>query len=202
MLSSLFRAHGEPSIHDRTPLLGRPVSGAFGTGRYESSESDLDDDQSSDPFQPRRPPNPLLPIFSAQHLGSYRLDCSRRQVSCCSDRIPVYHLQHSIRLLVVRRCETTLSWDQLRTPQISQFLVKPIQQEIRSAHYSRATLYALLANCLQFQKDAQLNPGSTGVSRTRALICELLAMRLMREFSTREVSSIAIAPRNADDKDG
>jgi hypothetical protein len=103
------------------------------------------------------------------------------------DKIPVYHLQHSIRLLVVRRCETTLSWDQLRTPQISQFLVKPIQQDIRGAHYSRATLYALLANCLQFQKDAQLNPGSTGVFRTRALICELLAMRLMREFSTREV---------------
>jgi hypothetical protein len=106
------------------------------------------------------------------------------------DRIPVYHLQHSIRLLVVRKCETTLSWDQLRSPQISQFLVKPIQLEIRSAHSNKATLYALLANCLQFQKDGQLNPGTVGVSSTRSLICELLAMRVLRDYSTREVSSI------------
>jgi hypothetical protein len=106
------------------------------------------------------------------------------------DRIPVYHLQHSIRLLVVRKCETTLSWDQLRTPQISQFLVKPIQQEIRSTHTNKATLYALLANCLQFQKEGQLNPGTVGMSKTRALICELLAMRLLRDYSTREVSLI------------
>jgi hypothetical protein len=73
MLSRFFKAHGGPSAHDRTPLLGRPASVAFGAGRYETAaESDPDEDQSSDPFQPsRRSPNPLLPIFSAQHLGSY-----------------------------------------------------------------------------------------------------------------------------------
>jgi hypothetical protein len=110
---------------------------------------------------------------------------------CCDiDKIPVYHLQHSIRVLVLQRCETTLSWEQLRSPQISQFLVKPIQQEIRSSHYSRATLCALLSNCLQFQKDGEMSPGTVGMSRTRALICELLAMRLLRDYSTREVGRI------------
>jgi hypothetical protein len=87
----------------------------------------------------------------------------------------------------VQRCETTLSWDQLRSPQVSQFLVKPIQQQIRSDHFSRATLYCLLANCLQFKKESEENPGNMGVSKTRALICELLAMRLLKEFSTREL---------------
>jgi len=103
------------------------------------------------------------------------------------DRIPVYHLQHSIRLLIIQKCETTLSWDQLRSPQVSQFLVKPIQQQIKQSHNSRATLYALLANCLQFHKDGQANPGSIGISRTRAMICELLAMRMLRDANTREV---------------
>ncbi|KAL8657574.1 MAG: hypothetical protein Q9226_001784 [Calogaya cf. arnoldii] len=115
--------------------------------------------------------SPLLPIFSAAHL----------------DALPVYNLTHTIRLLIVPRCETTLSWDQLRSPQVSQFLVKPIQQQIRTSHFSSATIYALLANCLQFKKEEQLYPGNSGTSRTRALVAELLAMRLLREFSTREL---------------
>lgn len=114
---------------------------------------------------------PLLPIFSAAHL----------------DRLPLYNITHAIRLLIVQRCETTLSWDQLRSPQISQFLVKPIQSQIRTNHFNRATLCALIANCLQFQKESRLHPGMVGVSKTRALISELLAMRLLKEFTTREL---------------
>lgn len=114
---------------------------------------------------------PLLPIFSAAHL----------------DRLPLYNITHAIRLLIVQRCETTLSWDQLRSPQISQFLVKPIQNQIQTNHMNRATLFALITNCLQFQKEGQMHPGNVGVSRSRALISELLAMRLIKEFSTREL---------------
>ncbi|KAK5117337.1 hypothetical protein LTR62_005954 [Meristemomyces frigidus] len=114
---------------------------------------------------------PLLPIFSAAHL----------------DRLPLYNITHAIRLLIVQRAETTLSWDQLRSPQISQFLIKPIQNQVRSNHFNRATLCALIANCLQFQKEAQMNPGNVGISKTRALISELLAMRLVKEFTTREL---------------
>ena len=103
------------------------------------------------------------------------------------DALPVYNLTHAIRLLVVPRCETTLTWDQLRSPQISQFMVKPIQSNILTSHFSRATLYALMANCLQFTKEAAENPGNSGTSRTRALVCELLAMRLLKEYSVREL---------------
>lgn len=114
---------------------------------------------------------PLLPIFSALHL----------------DALPVYNLTHAIRLLVVARCETTLSWDQLRSPQVSQFMLKPIQQEIRANHFSAATQCALMANCLQFQKEASANPGNSGASKTRAMVCELLAIRLLKEYTTREL---------------
>ena len=111
--------------------------------------------------------SPLLPIFSAAHL----------------DALPIYNLTHTIRLLVVARCETTLSWDQLRSPQVSQFLLKPIQQEIRSAHFSSATEYALMANCLQFHKEVDLYPGNSGTSRTRAMVCELIAIKLLKEYT-------------------
>ncbi|PBP16376.1 integral membrane channel protein [Diplocarpon rosae] len=114
---------------------------------------------------------PLLPIFSAAHL----------------DALPVYNLTHAIRLIVLPRTETTLTWDQLRSPQVSQFLVKPMQQQIRTSHFNRATLYALMANCLQFQKESQANPGNAGNSKTRALVCELIAIKLLKEYNTREL---------------
>ena len=135
--------------------------------------------------------SPLLPIFSAVHLGNCPFPALPALAWClltlAIDALPVYNLTHTIRLLIVPRCETTLSWDQLRSPQVSQFLLKPIQQEIRNSHFSKATLYALMANCLQFSKEVSTHPGNSGTSKTRALVCELLAIKLLKEFSTREL---------------
>lgn len=148
-------------------------------GRYEGEEEEEDED--------RRRDGPLLPVFSSTFLGMR----NRRELFITltelPDRIPIYTTTHAVRTLLVQRCETTLSWDQLRSPQVSQFLVKPIQQRIQSEHFSRGLLYCLLANCLQFKKEGEENPGNMGVSKTRALICELLAMRLLKDFSTREM---------------
>jgi hypothetical protein len=103
------------------------------------------------------------------------------------DTLSVYSITHAIRVIIQTRTETTLTWDQLRSPQVSQFLVKPMQQQIRTQHFSRATLYALMANCLQFSKEGQLYPGNAGTSSTRAKVCELLAIKLLKEYSTREL---------------
>ncbi|KAE8320063.1 hypothetical protein BDV41DRAFT_1611 [Aspergillus transmontanensis] len=140
----------------------------------DDADEDVDDgeeDESGDEDDGPSESSPLLPIFSASHL----------------DTLPVYDITHTIRALIAARCETTLSWDQLRSPQISQFLVKPIQQQIRAFHFSRATLYALLTNCLQFNKEVHLNPGNSGTSQTRAMVSELLAIKLLREYTTREL---------------
>lgn len=104
-----------------------------------------------------------------------------------ADALPVYEITHSIRSLIASRCETTLSWDQLRSPQVSQFLVKPILQKILLSHFSRATLYALMANGLQFNKEIHLDPGNSGASRSRAMVSELLAIKILKEYSTREL---------------
>ncbi|KAF2129448.1 hypothetical protein P153DRAFT_340297 [Dothidotthia symphoricarpi CBS 119687] len=148
---------------DAEPSEDEDNPGLEGIGQYDGEDEDEDED--------RRRDGPLLPVFSSEFL----------------DRVPIYNATHAIRTILVQRCETTLSWDQLRSPQVSQFLVKPIQQQIRSDHFSRGALYCLLANCLQFRKEGETNPGNMGVSKTRALICELLAMRLLKEFNTREL---------------
>ncbi|EFE41845.1 hypothetical protein TRV_03413 [Trichophyton verrucosum HKI 0517] len=131
---------------------------------YEIEEEQFEDGPDSESQAP------LLPMFSV-HL----------------DAIPVYQLTHDLRLLISSRCETTLTWDQLRSPQVSQFLLKPIQQIIHSRHLTKATLYALMVNCLQFDKEATSNPGISGASRTRAMVCELLAIKLLKEYTVRSL---------------
>ena len=44
-----------------------------------------------------------------------------------------------------------------------------------------------MANTLQFFKESYEDPGNSGTSRTRALVCELLAIKLLKEFTTREL---------------
>ncbi|KAI1143043.1 hypothetical protein F5Y05DRAFT_140526 [Hypoxylon sp. FL0543] len=200
MLSSLLRPRQaarrvDPSrLFGSTPNTPSPgqASRQYGGQRHATAdftEADDDEDEDEDdfdlggepsgprvarPFQEtnaRRNSASLIPLFSASYL----------------DSIPVYNVVHAIRIIVQTRTETTLTWDQLRSPQVSQFLVKPMQQQIRTQHFSRVTLYALMANCLQFGKEAQLYPGNAGTSETRARVCELLALKLLKEYSTREL---------------
>ncbi|KHN98180.1 uncharacterized protein MAM_03941 [Metarhizium album ARSEF 1941] len=139
-----------------------------GEGEEEEEADDGDDAAGEDN---RHRALPVLPLFSATHL----------------DTLPIYSITHSIRIIVSARTETTLSWDQLRSPQVSQFLVKPMQQQIRTQHFSRATIYALMANCLQFSKEGQRYAANAGISNTRAKVCELLALKLLKEYTTREL---------------
>ncbi|KAK4103695.1 hypothetical protein N658DRAFT_557482 [Parathielavia hyrcaniae] len=119
----------------------------------------------------RAPSAGLLPLHSAGHL----------------DSLPIYNMTHAIRAIVQARTETTLTWDQLRSPQVSQFLIKPMFQQLRTHHFSPGTLFALMANCLQFEKEGQLYPASAGTSATMARVCELLATKMLREYRTREL---------------
>lgn len=148
----------------------------FPNDRHVDDEGDDDDDENDNNNEAidedgRHGALPVLPLFSASHL----------------DSLPIYSLTHAIRIIVSARTETTLTWDQLRSPQVSQFLVKPMQQQIRTQHFSRATLYALMANCLQFCKEGQRYPSNAGISSTRAKVCELLTLKLLKEYNTREL---------------
>jgi hypothetical protein len=44
-----------------------------------------------------------------------------------------------------------------------------------------------MANCLQFTKEGQLYAANAGTSNTRAKVCELLALKMLKEYSTREL---------------
>lgn len=167
------RRRHSPSPHDGTSGADEAETEEdLDEEEVEDDEDEVDEDDAGDEDEDGLDDTtPLLPIFSAAHL----------------DAIPVFDLTHAIRLLVTSRCDSVLTWEQLRAPQISQFLLKPIENEIRSNHLNAATHYALMANCLQYGKEATTFPGSSGTNRTRAMVCELLAIKLLRDYSTREL---------------
>jgi hypothetical protein len=102
------------------------------------------------------------------------------------DSVPIYSLVLSTYDLISSRVDTLLKYDQLRSPQVHSFLIKPIVVECRRK-LSPGTLYALLANMIQFSKESSSNAAMTGVMATRALICEIVATKLLKEFDSEEL---------------
>lgn len=163
----------------------------------EADDDDEEEEESNDGGRPEDedglpPSTGLLPLFSASHLGANFLAPVSTQerdqlTESLADSLPIYSMTHAIRIIVQARTDTTLTWEQLGSPQVSQFLAKPMLQQIRAQHFSPGTLYALMANCLQFEKEGQLYPGNAGTSGTRAKVCELLAIKLLKEYTTREL---------------
>lgn len=85
----------------------RHATADFTEADDDEESADADDDEDEDDGGNRRDSGTVLPLFSESHL----------------DSLPVYSLTHAIRIIVQTRTETTLTWDQLRSPQVSQFLV-------------------------------------------------------------------------------
>lgn len=101
------------------------------------------------------------------------------------DSISVYDIVLDIHELFVLRVDTSLKYDQLRSPQVHSFLIRPLVQECREI-VNPAMLYALLANMHQFNKESASDVLMTGVMATRAMICEIVAIKLLKEFSDHE----------------
>jgi hypothetical protein len=59
------------------------------------------------------------------------------------------------------------------------------------ARKSYAIVYALLANSGQFQREAGQKAALSGVSATRASLCELLATKMLKEFNPRELVTLS-----------
>jgi len=80
-------------------------------------------------------------------------------------------------------------------PPNPRFLVRPTLERMK-AHKSCAIVYALLANAGQFKREAEQRAALSGVSATRASLCELLATKMLKEFTPRELVGFKPWKRN------
>lgn len=104
------------------------------------------------------------------------------------DSIPIYNIVLEIRDIFVERIDTPLKYDQLRSPQVHSFLVKPLVAACK-ADLNQGTVYALLANMIQFAKESSSDVAMTGVLATRSMICEIVAIKLLKEYAKDDLIS-------------
>ncbi|KAJ9475391.1 putative Calcium channel YVC1 (putative) [Pseudozyma hubeiensis] len=98
------------------------------------------------------------------------------------ERQDVFHLIHEIRADLRKTIDTHLSWEELTSVDLNFSLVRPLA--IKYSNFrSIAILYCLMLNRIYFQREATRDLAFQSVNNTRAILCELLAMKLLRTFS-------------------
>ena len=94
--------------------------------------------------------------------------------------LPVYTTIHRIRKEVIDSLEDPYSLDQLRAPRINASVVRPLANRLFDLN-DVSVPYCLLVNKLQFLREQTFVAHQT-ITTTRALMCELLAQKIMRRF--------------------
>ena len=94
--------------------------------------------------------------------------------------LPVYTTIHRIRREVIDSLEDPYSLDQLRAPRINASVVRPLANRLYDLN-DVSVVYCLLVNKLQFLREQTFVAHQT-ITTTRAMMCELLAQKIMRRF--------------------
>ncbi|KAH9169849.1 hypothetical protein EDB89DRAFT_1981646 [Lactarius sanguifluus] len=95
------------------------------------------------------------------------------------DATPVFPIIHMIRTHFI---DTPLTYEALSAPDLTYTLVRPLAEKYRDLqhHGNKSVVFCLLLNRVHFFRDDNL--ATTALSRTRAYLCEILAIRCLREY--------------------
>lgn len=98
------------------------------------------------------------------------------------DATPVFPIIHMIRADVTHFIDTPLTYEALSAPDLTYTLVRPLAEKYRDLQHrgNRSVVFCLLLNRVHFFRDDNL--ATTALSRTRAYLCEILAIRCLREY--------------------
>ena len=94
--------------------------------------------------------------------------------------LPVYNTIHRVRAYVIASLDDPYSLDQLRAPRINVSVVRPLVNKLWDIR-DVSIIYCLLVNKLQFLREQGFQAHQT-VHTTRAMLCELVAMKILRRF--------------------
>ncbi|KAJ4466152.1 hypothetical protein C8J55DRAFT_527523 [Lentinula edodes] len=98
------------------------------------------------------------------------------------DATPVYPIIHSIRSDIIHFIDTPLSYDALTAPDLTYTLIRPLVEKYGAIQRdgNMSVVFCFLLNRVYFSRDQ--NMATSPVSRTRAELCEILAIRTLREY--------------------
>ncbi|PCH44315.1 hypothetical protein WOLCODRAFT_165062 [Wolfiporia cocos MD-104 SS10] len=96
------------------------------------------------------------------------------------DATEVYPVIQMIRADVIYYIDTPLTYDALTAPDLTYTLVRPLEDKYNALQRrgNLSVVFCLLLNRVYFHRDERLTTAS--LSRTRATLCEILAIRTLR----------------------
>jgi len=123
------------------------------------------------------------PLLAHRVTFSHELD---REVFSCyasaTSHLPVYTSIHRIRRDIVSVVEDYLSLEQLRDVRINISVVRPLVDKLYEQD-DISIVYCLLVNRAQFLNEQEHLKNRQNVNFTRAMLCELVATRILRRFN-------------------
>ncbi|KAK4034011.1 hypothetical protein C8A01DRAFT_19131 [Parachaetomium inaequale] len=96
--------------------------------------------------------------------------------------LPVYTTIHRIRRDIISVVEDYLSLDQLRDVRLNVSVIRPLVDKLYEQD-DISIVYALLVNRAQFLSEQAHLSNRQNVNYTRAMLCELIATRILRRFN-------------------
>ncbi|KAF3909136.1 hypothetical protein ABW21_db0207298 [Orbilia brochopaga] len=97
------------------------------------------------------------------------------------EHLPVYYTIHRIRNEVVHLIDDPYSMSQLRDPRMNTSIVRPLVDKYYEMK-DVSIVFCLLVNRMQFRSEQSQQIREQSVNRTRAILCELVATRILRRF--------------------
>ncbi|KAI5476360.1 nonselective cation channel [Pseudohyphozyma bogoriensis] len=97
--------------------------------------------------------------------------------------LPVYQTIYLVFREIESNIDVPLSDEQLRSPEIAFAVIKPLEELLGELN-DPSIVYVLLLNRLHFLREAETALASFSLNETRAQLCELLAIRLLRHQAT------------------
>jgi hypothetical protein len=101
-------------------------------------------------------------------------------------QLQVYYNIHRIRRLVLAVIEDPYTTEQLREPRMNVLIVKPLVDRLYNED-DISIVYCLLVNRMQFLREQQFQQHHQTVDLTRANLCELVAMKVLRRYDEESI---------------
>ncbi|KAK0467002.1 uncharacterized protein EV420DRAFT_1636034 [Desarmillaria tabescens] len=99
------------------------------------------------------------------------------------DATEVYPIIHMIRADITHFIDTPLTYEALTAPDLTYTLIRPLYEKYSALQHAGnlSIVFCLLLNRVHFVRDQSMATAS--VSRTRAELCEILAIRTLRDYA-------------------
>ncbi|KAF2704183.1 hypothetical protein K504DRAFT_442209 [Pleomassaria siparia CBS 279.74] len=94
--------------------------------------------------------------------------------------LEVYYTIHRIRRVILAAIDDPYTMDQLKEPRMNVLVVKPLVEKLWDED-DVSVVYCLLVNRMQFLREQHFQHHHQTVNLTRANLCELIAMKLLRK---------------------